>query len=103
MKLVDVTDPISGTTTQEMQEVPVLDADGKQVYEDVEKPVLDNGGKPVMEKHPIIGKVQEEVLLAELDNIYHKFPSEFPIKRTFTALEFGDITKKNASVVNPRC
>lgn len=96
MKEVEVTDPETQEVTKEMKEVPVLDSNGKQVYEDVEKPVLDKDGKPVMEKHPVMGKVQEEILLADLGNIYRKFPSEFPIKRTFTALEFGDKAEKIA-------
>ncbi|MFJ7982409.1 hypothetical protein ACIQ1D_19285 [Lysinibacillus xylanilyticus] len=96
MKEVEVTNPETQEVTKEMQEVPVLDAEGKQVIEDVTKPVLDEKGQPVMVKTPTYETVQEEVLVADLGNIYRKFPSEFPIKRTFTALEFGDKAEKVA-------
>lgn len=43
-------------------------------------------------------EVTNTVTVAELGNVYRKFPSEFPIKRIFTKGEFGTDAEKIANL-----
>lgn len=89
-KLVDVLDPIT--------ESPILDSESKPVQKEVTVPVLGEDSQPIMEDKldefgKPVWKLQEtpvEVVLADLGKELVKFPSDFPIKRTFAVTEYGD-------------
>ena len=84
--------------------VPVLDNEGVQIIDTITTPNLDENGEPILiDKIDEQGKtVFQEVrtpiqeVVADLGTVLRKFPSEFPLRRSFTVAEFGKDTKSVA-------
>lgn len=83
--------------TEEEGEAVEVDEEGISTKAVVE--AKETLGKVITEfdEDGITGEFLEvETVVADLGNIYRKFPSEFPIERVFTKAEFGDNAEKAA-------
>ena len=95
-KLVEILDPVT--------EEPILDSESNPVTKEVIVPVLDEQEQPIMEDKldefgKPVWKLQEtsvDVVLANLGKELVKFPSEFPITRSFEVSEYGENAEKVA-------
>lgn len=95
-KLVDILDPVLST--------PILDSESNPVQKEVTVPVLDGQHQPIMEDKldefgKPVWKLNEQtvdIVLADLGKELVKFPSDFPIKRSFAVVDYGENTEKIA-------
>lgn len=89
-KLQDLLDPVDGSV--------VTDVNGEPIQEEIQVPVLDTDGNPIMEDKldeqgkPVFQLIETpiEVVIADLGKDLCKFPSEFPLSRSFAVAHYGE-------------